>query len=128
MTKNLPDEQMTAAARKQQSQKNLPLKMSPNLWRTDSSRISVGARDDEPDIVEKELEEEVERVKELGLSVMEREQRLQLRLAELRKLREEEAKVRKLDVTTVEAQLLELKSASVLAVEENWRLEAQATI
>ncbi|XP_040381978.1 protein SOGA3-like isoform X2 [Oryza brachyantha] len=118
---------------------------------------SVGAGDDEPDIVArvvmtptddmaaganadggetgndgrsgKEREEEVARVKELWLSLMEREQRLQLRLAELDELREQEANARELErrvgVAAVEARLLELKAASLQ--EENRRLEAQAS-
>ncbi|KAF0916302.1 hypothetical protein E2562_005905 [Oryza meyeriana var. granulata] len=118
---------------------------------------SVGAGDDEPDIVarvvmtptddmtaganadgggeterddrsEKEREE-VERLKELWLSLMEREQRLQLRLAELDQLREQEVNVRELErrvgAAAVEARLLELKAASLQ--EENRRLEAQAS-
>uniref|UniRef100_A0A0E0JKF3 Uncharacterized protein n=1 Tax=Oryza punctata TaxID=4537 RepID=A0A0E0JKF3_ORYPU len=118
---------------------------------------SVGAGDDEPEIVarvvmppaaddmaganadgggddrseKKEREEEVERLKELWLSLMEREQRLQLRLAELDELREQDATARELerraaDAAAVEARLLELKAASLQ--EENRRLEeAQAS-
>ncbi|KAL5223005.1 hypothetical protein ABZP36_027718 [Zizania latifolia] len=113
---------------------------------------SVGAWDDEPVIVarvemnptdmaranasdetendqsEKELEE-VERLKELWLSLLEREQRLQLRMAEIDELREQETTVRELEklvsVAAVEARLLELKSSSLH--EENRRLEARVS-
>ncbi|KAG8044932.1 hypothetical protein GUJ93_ZPchr0008g13270 [Zizania palustris] len=115
---------------------------------------SVGAWDDEPDIVarvetsptetdmagsnasdetdndqsKKELEE-VERLKELWLSLLEREQRLQLRMVELDELREQETAVRELEkrvsVAAVEARLLELKSSSLQ--EENRRLEARVS-
>ncbi|KAF2950882.1 uncharacterized protein [Oryza sativa Japonica Group] len=121
---------------------------------------SVGAGDDEPEIVarvvmppaadddmaaganagggggggdrsekkerEEEEDEEVERLKELWLSLMEREQRLQLRQAELDELREQDATARELDrraaaAAAVEARMLELKAASLR--EENRRLE-----
>uniref|UniRef100_A0A0D3EQI0 Uncharacterized protein n=1 Tax=Oryza barthii TaxID=65489 RepID=A0A0D3EQI0_9ORYZ len=63
---------------------------------------------------------------ELWLSLMEREQRLQLRQAELDELREQDATARELDrraaaAAAVEARMLELKAASLR--EENRRLE-----
>lgn len=82
----------------------------------------------EHDQAEKEREE-VERLKELWLSLLEREQRLELRLMELDGLQEQEATVRELEnrvsVAAVEARLLELKVSSLQ--EENHALEAQVS-
>uniref|UniRef100_A0A0D9V295 Uncharacterized protein n=1 Tax=Leersia perrieri TaxID=77586 RepID=A0A0D9V295_9ORYZ len=119
---------------------------------------SVGAGDDEPDIVarvamnptaaaadmagenadeternDRSEEEETSRLKELWLSLMEREQRLQLRQAELDELRDQsaaEARERELELerrvaaAAVDARLLELKAASLQ--DDNRRLAAQA--
>ncbi|KAL5226277.1 hypothetical protein ABZP36_014542 [Zizania latifolia] len=96
---------------------------------TDTAVANAGDETEEQDQSEKEREEEIERLKELWLSLLEREQRLQLRLAELDELREQEATVRELErrvrVAAVEARLLELKASSLQ--EENQRLEAQVS-
>lgn len=111
--------------------------------------VSIGAGDDEPVLVarvrtmppdvagatsawetehDKLEKEEVERFKELWLSLVEREQRLELRLMDLDGLREQEATVKELenrvDLAAMEARLLELKVLSLR--EENERLKAQA--
>jgi myosin heavy subunit len=69
--------------------------------------------------------EEIERFKELWLSLVEREQRLELQLMDLDDLREQEATVRELEnrlgVAAVEARHLELKVLSLR--EENERLK-----
>ena len=114
---------------------------------------SIGAGDDEPVLVarvqtmpphvagasassdgESELDEpekgqdEIDRFKELWLSLVEREQKLELRLMELDGLKEQEATVRELEnrvgVAAMEARLLELKVLSLS--EENERLKVQA--
>ncbi|KAL6615035.1 hypothetical protein ACP70R_037305 [Stipagrostis hirtigluma subsp. patula] len=112
---------------------------------------SIGAGDDEPDIVARvptaqtdmaganaggktehgsseEERQELERVRELWLSLLEREQRLEVRLQELEGLREREAAVRELEnrvaAAAMEARLLELKVSSLQ--EENGRLRAEA--
>ncbi|VAH77108.1 unnamed protein product [Triticum turgidum subsp. durum] len=112
-------------------------------------RVSIGAGDDEPVLVARvqtmppdvagatsawetehdRLEkEEVERFKQLWLSLVEREQRLELRLMDLDGLIEQEATVKELEnrvgLAAVEARLLELKVLSL--GEENERLKAQA--
>jgi hypothetical protein len=84
--------------------------------------------DDRSKEKEREEDEEVERLKELWLSLMEQEQLLQLLLAELDELWEPDATARELEqpAAAVEARLLELKVASLQ--EENHRLEeAQAS-
>uniref|UniRef100_A0A0E0IPD9 Glycosyl hydrolase family 38 C-terminal domain-containing protein n=1 Tax=Oryza nivara TaxID=4536 RepID=A0A0E0IPD9_ORYNI len=84
--------------------------------------------DDRSKEKEREEDEEVERLKELWLSLMEQEQLLQLLLAELDDLWEPDATARELEqpAAAVEARLLELKVASLQ--EENHRLEeAQAS-
>ncbi|XP_048563470.1 uncharacterized protein LOC125543994 [Triticum urartu] len=111
--------------------------------------VSIGAGDDEPVLVARvqtmppdvagatsawetehdRLEkEEVERFKQLWLSLVEREQRLELRLMDLDGLIEQEATVKELEnrvgLAAVEARLLELKVLSL--GEENERLKAQA--
>ncbi|CAM0881470.1 unnamed protein product [Alopecurus aequalis] len=74
-------------------------------------------------------QDEIDRFKELWLSLVEREQRLELRLLELDLdgLREQEATVRELEnrigVAAMEARLLELKVLSLR--EENQRLNGQ---
>lgn len=114
---------------------------------------SIGAGDDEPVLVarvqtmpphvagsassdgesekkqsEKERED-VDRFKELWLSLVEREQRLELRLMDLDLLRGKEDTVRELEnrvgVAAVEARLLELKVSSLRV--ENERLKTQAS-
>nr|BAJ85001.1 predicted protein [Hordeum vulgare subsp. vulgare] len=110
---------------------------------------SIGAGDDEPVLVarvhtmppdvagatsawetehDKLEKEEVERFKELWLSLVEREQRLELRLMDLDGLIEQEATVKELEnrlgLAAVEARLLELKVLSLR--EENERLKDQA--
>uniref|UniRef100_A0ACD5VIA1 Uncharacterized protein n=1 Tax=Avena sativa TaxID=4498 RepID=A0ACD5VIA1_AVESA len=110
---------------------------------------SIGAGDKEPVIVarvqtmppqvaagsastdgESEKErEEVDRFKDLWLSLVEREERLELRMMDLDDLREQEATVRELEnrvgVAAVESRLLELKVSSL--GEENEKLKAQAS-
>uniref|UniRef100_N1QT49 Uncharacterized protein n=1 Tax=Aegilops tauschii TaxID=37682 RepID=N1QT49_AEGTA len=111
--------------------------------------VSIGAGDDEPILVARvqtmppdmagatsaweterdRLEkEEVERFKQLWLSLVEREQRLELRLMDLDGLIEQEATVKELEnrvgLAAVEARLLELKALSLR--EENETLKAQA--
>uniref|UniRef100_A0ACD5VQL0 Uncharacterized protein n=1 Tax=Avena sativa TaxID=4498 RepID=A0ACD5VQL0_AVESA len=110
---------------------------------------SIGAGDEEPVLVarvptmmpphvagsassygESEKErEEVDRFKEMWLSLVEREQKLELRLMDLDVLREQEATVRDLEnrvgVAAVETRLLELKVSSLR--EENERLKAEAS-
>jgi hypothetical protein len=116
-------------------------------------RASIGAGDDEPVLVarvqtmmprvagsassdgeseKKQLEkerEEIDRFKELWLSLVEREQRLELRLMDLDDLREQELAVRELEnrvgVAAVEARHLELKVSSLR--EENDKLKAQTS-
>lgn len=111
---------------------------------------SIGA-DDEPDIVARvlmdntpaeivganadeeteqnpsEQEQEERQVRELWLSLLEREQRLELRLQELEGLRVQEATVRELEgrvaAAAVEERLLQLKVSTFQ--EENGRLRAQ---
>ncbi|KAM0864328.1 hypothetical protein ACQ4PT_043944 [Festuca glaucescens] len=109
---------------------------------------SIGAGDDEPVLVarvqtmpphvagsassdgESEKErEEVDRFKELWLSLVEREQRLELQLMDLDDLREQEATVRELEnrlgVAAAEARHLELKVLSLR--EENEGLKAHTS-
>ncbi|CAO2190786.1 unnamed protein product [Urochloa humidicola] len=120
---------------------------------------SVGAGDDDPDIVarvemdttpaeiagitnaageteqgqdqpeeEEERRREQERLRELWVSLLEREQRLELRLQELEGLREQQATVRELEArvaaAAAEERLLQLRVATLQ--EENGRLRAQA--
>ncbi|CAO2208478.1 unnamed protein product [Urochloa humidicola] len=120
---------------------------------------SVGAGDDEPDIVarvemdtapaeiagstnaadetekvqaqpggEEERRREQERLRELWLSLLEREQRLELRLQELEGLRAQQAAVRELEgrvaAAAAEERILQLKVSTLQ--EENGRLRAQA--
>ncbi|KAK3164620.1 hypothetical protein QOZ80_1AG0021940 [Eleusine coracana subsp. coracana] len=111
---------------------------------------SIGAGDDEPVIVARVMEttdadtaganaekehgqseaehrQDAERLRELWLSLVEREQRLELRLQELEGLREQEATARELEnrvaAAAMEARLMELKVSSLQ--EENGRLRAQ---
>ncbi|GJN18566.1 hypothetical protein PR202_gb05738 [Eleusine coracana subsp. coracana] len=111
---------------------------------------SIGAGDDEPVIVARVMEttdantaganaetehdqseaehrQEADRLRELWLSLVEREQRLELRLQELEGLREQEAAARELEnrvaAAAMEARLMELKVSSLQ--EENGRLRAQ---
>ncbi|KAL6882098.1 hypothetical protein ACP4OV_011570 [Aristida adscensionis] len=71
---------------------------------------------------------ELERVRELWLSLVEREQRLQLRLQELEGLREQHAAVRELEhraaAAAAENRVLELRVAALQ--DENGRLRSQA--
>ncbi|VAH61266.1 unnamed protein product [Triticum turgidum subsp. durum] len=87
---------------------------------------ATSAWETEHDRLEKE---EVERFKQLWLSLVEREQRLELRLMDLDGLIEQEATVKELEnrvgLAAVEARLLELKVLSL--GEENERLKAQAS-
>ncbi|XP_062203130.1 uncharacterized protein LOC133905379 isoform X2 [Phragmites australis] len=111
---------------------------------------SIGAGDDEPVIVARvaisqsdmdgatvddetergqseEERQELERLREMWLSLLEREQQLELRLQELESLREQEATVRELEnrvaAAAMEERLLELKVSSLQ--EENVRLRTQ---
>jgi DNA repair exonuclease SbcCD ATPase subunit len=108
---------------------------------------SIGAGDDEPVIVARvvttraddtagadaehgqseEARQQAERLRELWLSLVEREQRLELRLQELQVLREQEAAERELEsrvaAADMEARMLALKASSL--EEENGRLRAR---
>ncbi|TVU34225.1 hypothetical protein EJB05_16056, partial [Eragrostis curvula] len=108
---------------------------------------SIGAGDDEPVIVARvkttqaganaddetehglseEERQETERLRELWLELVEREQMLELRLQELKELRDQEETVRELEdrvaVAATEARLLQLRVASLQ--EENGNLRAQ---
>ncbi|KAF8696707.1 hypothetical protein HU200_036333 [Digitaria exilis] len=76
---------------------------------------------------ELERQQEHERLRELWLSLLEREQRLELRLQELEALRAQQATVRELESrvasAAMEERLLQLKVATLQ--EENGRLRAQ---
>ncbi|XP_044345945.1 uncharacterized protein [Triticum aestivum] len=91
---------------------------------------SIGARDDDEPVpvarvqsmLDKEQEDDVERFKELWLSLVEREQRLELQLMHLDGLREQLE--HRLSVAALETWILKLDA--LLLHEENERLKAQA--
>ncbi|XP_062213783.1 uncharacterized protein LOC133914770 isoform X2 [Phragmites australis] len=94
---------------------------------TQTEMSGANAVDETEDGQSEEERQELERLRELWLSLLEREQRLELRLQELDGHREQEATVRELEnrvaAAAMETRLLELNVSSLQ--EENGRLRAQ---